>query len=98
MCSDLKWKKIWIRILFISDLKDFEFWNFSQYSSNVKSHLQKKFQGDLECLQMCRTTCNHIYTGSQAMYHYMVHKTLKTLVNIVEDRLKKWLDFDVCAA
>ena len=34
------------------------FWvlKVSQYSSNVKSHLQKKFHGDLECLQMCHTT------------------------------------------
>ena len=34
------------------------FWvlKHSEYSSNVRSHLQKKFHGDLECLQMCQTT------------------------------------------
>ena len=35
----------------------------SQYPSNVRSHPQKKFHGDLECLQMSQTTFNPILTG-----------------------------------
>ena len=43
----------------------------SEDSSYVKSQLQKKFHGDLECLQMCPTTINAGYfTATRTMHHY----------------------------
>ena len=43
---------------FVSYIETERFWvlELLQYSSNVKNHLQEKFRGDLEHLQMCHTT------------------------------------------
>ena len=57
-------------LFLISKLKGFEFFKFqSILISNVRSHLQKKFHGDLECLQMCHTTFKTDLQDSQYSIH-----------------------------
>ena len=50
-------KKIWVKLLFLINFQTERLWVLtpSQYST-ARSHLQKKFHGVLECLQMCHTT------------------------------------------
>ena len=53
--KEIKWKSgLHFCFLFLTE----RFWDLkmSQYSSYVRSHLQKKFNENRECLQMCYTT------------------------------------------
>ena len=57
LLANKKQNKIWLNIYFFW-IEWFWVLKRSQYSSDVRSDQQKKFHGNLECLQMCHTTFN----------------------------------------
>ena len=57
---------------------------YSQYSSNDRGHMQKKFHGDLECLQNCVISGNYmrLYTISLKFPSYVKHLQRSLLINV----------------
>ena len=74
-----------ITILFlISKLKGFLILKLSQYSSSVRSHLQKKCHGDLECLQiMCHTITKELLLGHTTFKIVLGNISIISKLNVI---------------